>query len=910
MFDELRIKSLLKKELTGDKYLNLPYKIQKDPRIVSHLIKSNPSAVSVIDRGVDITSYVLEDYSLVQYLSSNQLNSIILNLDLSKINMTKELFDKLFESNQDKVFKKLPKICLDLFELSKRRELIYDITFARARYSESSDLYDLFTEEELKEIILNLEEKDLIYLFDSSLVVKKYVTSVVSALDESSLILLYDRCPGIYEFLPNDNKDIIDLNKAGDDIGKISSLSENAQVRFYMNNLHLLRLAPEKVIRSCVENMDNLTCEQFIMISGKAGKWTDLHKMSKEELDKVLAYSIDNLYWYCYFHEDRRTEHLQRLVFEKLELVDDFEKRNKFKLLYKSLELEKVIPPKRYGHINGEKYQISKLLLDENVIKNNSPELLQKFKDTLDNKVLAEILSNAYGEHVKEIFESRPYLGITDLENLSIFSYDIYNVLGKSFVDYALNCNLKHSNYLIYQLAHDKELLQVFSKYFNTMTSGIEKLDINIISNLLDKFLRHKDVLKDIDYDNLTEERKRNIELLLSDRYEIAIHVRTLEDLDNYIEIRNKRFIELVDTFEYADDVRDSIFAYVTGRDVVDKGGEYTLENLTVEQVIKTFDINRIINDEELIQKMNLNKDDVAVLLLLNEISRIRDIEVLKNTFKSLISRKMDSNLLASTFDKIKKYCIEDVKNNLVSLENIEKMEKRVINGIEVVSFEGEPFSMLISVTGTNLSDEDVRSQAITGKKLLNSWLHKEDGLVTISTALVSSDTSIYPADDMMWCDLNGHITLVFDNSVEIVGMGGSDISSSHVHRSKKHAFNYIMNNDFGFSSMDELKKRANKNARENDLPKFNTEVTISRYFEDIRRDNSGKRVMPIGVYVVGDITPEVLETARVFNSYYEQNGLGKFRIIQINPSVYKGEGRIVEDSLKKRGDEVNGKNI
>ena len=358
----------------------------------------------------------------------------------------------------------------------------------------------------------------------------------------------------------------------------------------------------------------------------------------------------------------------------------------------------------------------------------------------------------------------------------------------------------------------------------------------------------------------------------------------------------------------HSDDVRDGIFAYVTGRDVKDKGEEFTIENLTLEQVIKAFDIDGIVDDEELINKMGLNKDDVALLLLLNEINHIRDVEVLKNTFKSLISRGMDSRLLSSTFDKIKKYCCDDVKADLLSSSILDSKKSKVIDGIEVVTLEGDSFSTLISVTGTNLSDTDLLPQVVSGEKLLDSWLHREGGLVTISTALVSSDTSIYPADKRMWSDLEGHVVFVFDSDVDIVGMGGSDISSSHVHRSKKHAFNFIMNNDFGFSSMAELKRRANKNARENDLPKFNTEVTVSRFKEDIRKKDSGKRVMPIGVYVIGEITPEAMETAKAFNKYYEEQGLGKFRIIQVNPKVYKGEGRIDKAVSSKKGDDTYGK--
>ena len=49
---------------------------------------------------------------------------------------------------------------------------------------------------------------------------------------------------------------------------------------------------------------------------------------------------------------------------------------------------------------------------------------------------------------------------------------------------------------------------------------------------------------------------------------------------------------------------------------------------------------------------------------------------------------------------------------------------------------------------------------------------------------------------------------------------------------------------------------------------------------------------MPVALYVIGDIKEEHIKTAKVFNEYYEKNGLGKFRIIRVDPLVYKGEGR------------------
>lgn len=95
-----------------------------------------------------------------------------------------------------------------------------------------------------------------------------------------------------------------------------------------------------------------------------------------------------------------------------------------------------------------------------------------------------------------------------------------------------------------------------------------------------------------------------------------------------------------------------------------------------------------------------------------------------------------------------------------------------------------------------------------------------------------------------------------------------------------------MLQSDFGFSSIDDLKKRTNKNSSNtNGSHKFNSEITITRFEEDIRKEKSGNRKMPIGIYVVGEITP------KIFNDYYEKNKLGKFRIIQVNPKKYKDGG-------------------
>lgn len=892
MFDELKIKSLLKKNLSEDKYKELSFKIRSDPRVVKHLIRCNPSAISVVDRDVDISSLVLADYSLVKYLNYNQLNLLVGRFDFTYFKMSKETFKKLSEANKNMMFKKNPSVFINYFDDKRKRKLISEIISVKVRGEKTAELYDIFTDEELKKVILNLESTDLVYLFEDRSHVKKYVSDVIASLSKEELMNLYGRCNEVYSYLSKETQQAIDIYFTEGNFLKILKLDVDTQVKFFIDNPHLLRCASSYVIRKFVETIDTLSCEELVLNKNK-GLRTDIHKLKDEDFIKIASSNFQEMYWYCYFKKDK-VDYLKKFIFKKIEGLDDLDKQKQLMKLYDSLN-DTIIFPSEVFIYYREKYQISKLLFDENVIKNNSVELFQRYKDTFDRNLLIKILSNAYGKHVEEIFTNRPKLNILDIDNFRIFDKDIYNVLGKNFVDYTLNCFLGLYNYLIYEISNDSELLQSFNKYFKVMTGDIEKLDINIISNLIEKFMIHKNIFREVDFDNLSSERKSNINLMINDIDLVTVCVSSIEDLDNYVFIRNRRFMEIVDSLDDVSKVRDIIFAYVTNREVIDKDGEYdgeyTLENLTFDLIIKTFDIMNIIKNDELIKKMNLNNDDVSLLLLLHEVARIRDIDVLKNTFKALVSREMDVKLSTPTLEKIRNYCINDVKKNLLSNDVIEKMDKKVIDGVEVVNLEGEDFVLITSVTGVNLST-NLPLNAMFGKKLLYDWLYREGGINTISTALCSSDTSVYPAPITMWKSLDGHISFVFGSDVDIVGMGGSDISSSHVSKSRKHSFNYMLQSDFGFSLMNDLKKRINKNSgNTNGSHKFNSEITIARFEEDIRKEKSGNRKMPIGIYVVGEISPKVLETAKVFNDYYEKNKLGKFRIIQVNPKKYKDGG-------------------
>lgn len=917
MFDNIVIMLNLKKKLNAEIYSGLSYRVKTDSRIIRHLIECDASLISLVPSSVDISLYVSENYNLIVYLTEEQLNDCIGKIDVSKINLTKDLFDKLDRYNQMVLFKVYPAQCIEYMNNENRKEALSGIILAKYASTERDRLHNMynnryssfseFSDEELKRIVLGLSPVEFKDLFYCKLIVQQYIIDMLLSLESEELEDKYSLLETIYDKLPEVLKDRVDLHVAGDNLEKILSLPKHLQVNYFLKNPDKLICASTGVIEMYLIESGEINADVLLKYN-MVSNISLVSKLSKKEREKLFSRNF--LHVYAYTHRGNGTLVLDEIINDRIFQISDEDKRNKLLELYNSLSEKQILADDPYIYWR-EKYQISRMLYDSNIVNNNSVELLTKYKDTYDRNVLIEILSNAYGNHVVEIFNERPNLDLLNIDNFKVFDKKIYEKLGKGFVHYLLNCDLGILNDLISKFTEDEKYLDVFVSYFKCLTNDLENLDLNMVTDLIKKFKFFDKVISEIDFNNIDEITKRNLRILINDDIMLSMGVSSLEELNKYPEIRKTRFIEIGNEVKHVSDMKNLILSYVFGRSV---SNDEILEKLSFDKALSVFNIDHIVNNEEIINKIGLTKEEVAMLLLLHEINRIRNLEVLKDTYNSLINRELDVVLFASTFDKIKNYYIEDIKKELLSSADLEKMPKDTIDGVEVIRFAGEEFTLICSATGLNLSKPNSRADYKKGSELLNDWLTREGGVNTISTALVSSDTNVYPVNIEEWCFVSGSVMFVFDNSVDILGVGATDISSEHRERSSTHYFEFIGvgGRDNAFSTMSELKDRINDNRRKGySKNMFESEITIARREEDVRVADGGiGRAMPIAMYVIGEIKSEHLETARIFNEYYEANGLGKFRIIQVDPKYYRGEGRIAGASFDTKGVENNGRNI
>lgn len=912
MFEDLRIKIILNKNLTGELYDKYPPVIKEDRRVIEHLIKCSPQDINRISDKIDLTEYVKNNNQLIYYLNDNKLNRVITKLDLLNINISQDIFNKLNDYNKLFVFKINPSKYINYYDQRNKLIVLSNINLVLKNDNGADKKYEgIITEEEFLFIVLNLNEEDFNKLLEWDFYTNEII-EYTKTLKEDELIDFYNKHKKIHNYLDKNEKSIIDIHLAGDDLRLIYRLDEETKIKLLEKKPYYTPIIDQSTLNNYVNSIEFFPIKQMLKNEYTTAP-IQLKKLSENELIELSSSNFRYAYDYNYYFSSKESTAnnmpmIRKVVQDNINKIEENNQKIKYMKLFDSLSKREIANTSFLYY--REDYQISKLLFNEKVVLNNPPELLEEYKNTFKRDILIEILCNAYGQHVREIFEKRPKLNIFDIDNLLIFDKKIYDNLGIGFINFFLSYDMYMYNYIVYEFVNDEQLLYSFMKYFDLIADNTSNLDINIISNAIKKFAMHQDVLRKIDYNNINEELKENILLLINDIPDVTLYVQEEKDLLNYRNLREKKYTEFVETFDRIDDIKNGIMSFILNIDYYDSDSDIAVDKFTFNHIMKAFDIKNIINNEDLIEKINLNKDDISILLLLNEIDNLHNREELVDTFHSIVDNGIDYSVAKNTLNKIKNYCINDVKNNLLSNKKLDNMKTTEVDGVKITNLEGEEFTTLISVIGLNVSSGRNWIELPRPELLIKDWTSREGGSNSISTSLVSSDTSIYPVEEQ---DINTHlfnkyVVFVFDNDVTIHGMGGSDISSSHTNKLSYHAFNYVLNNKYKFTDMKELKKTINGETSQNDRGKFASEISISRYNEDIKTSTGIERKMPIGIYVVGEVTDYHLKLAKTFNEYYKEHNLGEFRIIRVNPKVYKGKGRI--DKLYSKGDEEYGRHI
>ena len=188
MFDEFRIKSILKKNLSKEDYLKLSDKIRFDSRVIEHLIKCDPEGINLIDRPI-VKKLVLNDYSLVKYLDKDKLNFCFHYLDWTKVPIDKNLFDKLEKNVRKWFFRHSPKLYFNLLPQEDRASELCECISDYYYFKFVNREFDVSIEE-INEIVLELNANQLVELFKYNDYVISHIAEIIKNYDFDEMLKL------------------------------------------------------------------------------------------------------------------------------------------------------------------------------------------------------------------------------------------------------------------------------------------------------------------------------------------------------------------------------------------------------------------------------------------------------------------------------------------------------------------------------------------------------------------------------------------------------------------------------------------------------------------------------------------------------------------------------------------------
>ena len=90
--------------------------------------------------------------------------------------------------------------------------------------------------------------------------------------------------------------------------------------------------------------------------------------------------------------------------------------------------------------------------------------------------------------------------------------------------------------------------------------------------------------------------------------------------------------------------------------------------------------IDEIVNNDLLIKDMDLTNDEVSVLLLLTEVSKMDDVNELRETFISILDNQLDIKSCHNIIDKMRNYFTQNIRKNITGNEILDRMPLISVN--------------------------------------------------------------------------------------------------------------------------------------------------------------------------------------------------------------------------------------
>ena len=362
-------------------------------------------------------------------------------------------------------------------------------------------------------------------------------------------------------------------------------------------------------------------------------------------------------------------------------------------------------------------FELLKVLFNKDIIKNNNPEKISVFIGTSlfykngDNenakktciKLLNDILSCAYKVKVENNRE------IYNINSLEIFDPRLSFISRELLMDYSKYNFVNISNLLL--IIKSDKIIDLFKKYYEIITY-IYGENKETLYRAIENFSYYKNILKSVENEKLDDEELDNLVVLLSTFFN-QYNINKKDELSNFEMTSLRKLITAIGEVTDENIAKNLLCNYLFNKGYDDKGISGWLEVDTIKQICDVYDID-CIKSLKIDGKKVFDEDEVNLFAMCKLLFSVNDFDLVLSFIEKIIEGKIKRNILSTSelFNKIKKYRVELINNEIVSIEEIESLYverpdmvmKNSRNGVDVYTVVGQDFRILCSTNDDGIN--------------------------------------------------------------------------------------------------------------------------------------------------------------------------------------------------------------
>ena len=416
-------------------------------------------------------------------------------------------------------------------------------------------------------------------------------------------------------------------------------------------------------------------------------------------------------------------------------------------------------------------FDIFKVLFNKAIMTNNSFDKISLFvgssifyKDIYTDvsrktctKLLNDLLEKAYNTKINNDME------IYNIGSLELFDSKL------SFINQEVLYSLAQYNFAnisnLLLITKSDKIYNLFKKYYE-IVSYIFGENKESLYKIIENFVYYKNIIEDIQGKELNDEELDNLSLLLS-TYNNKYKINKKEELSNYSLILFKKLVSDLSQVKDESMYKNILCNYLFNRGYDEKGNVGWLEVGTIKQMCDLYEIDSL-STLSVDGQYVFSEDEVNLFSMTKLLFSVNDFDLLLSFVNNIIANKVKRNTLGiiDLFNKIKKYKLDLINNEIVSLDEIKDLyetssgvvTKNSRDGVEIYTITGQNFRVLCSVNAKNESYECVnvidldKNVYVYDRLSDNVRITSEDGKTIIKPNEASIDKSDMDASYILLC--------------------------------------------------------------------------------------------------------------------------------------------------------------